>query len=334
MSAYRFQLIDAKNDIGIRNVAGNCSNTVEFSDLVNRVTRRLLKRGAWWGTEVLVRLCIDSCNIVWPRYVGAVEGIRFCNAGQADIKNNWYSILGPRLCGDRWMSNIVAVDNGTSPCFSEISDNTGKLIRYHVVKSQDVGKTITFFGKQFGGQPLQQLDTSSNWQMGLTLAAATPIAQTSVLITKINQVTRQATQGMTYVYEYESATNQLRMLAAYEPNETNPQYRRSVIQNFNALCLRTDDNGRKSAQLEALVKLEFIPATNDLDFLLIDDFDALAFGIQAIKLQEAGDIDGGEKFWIKAISELNFESRNKDPGQTFTTQVNVMGSGRTISNFI
>ena len=331
MSAYRFQLSDARADIGVRNVAGKCVNTDEFSDLVNRVTRRLMKRGSWWGLEQVVKLCVYGCDIVWPKYVSTVLGIRTC-AGQMDIRNGWYAILGPTCRYDQWSSNLTMFDNGTAPCFNEISGNTGKLLRYHTVKQQDIGKTITFYGKQYGGQPLQELDANGDWQMGLTLTAAAPIAQTTVLATKITQVVRQATQGMCYLYEYDPATALLRTLAVYEPNETNPQYRRSTVRNLGNIPMHVDTNNVKSWTLEALCKLEYFPAVNDRDFLLIDDFDALAQGMQALRLEEAQDLEGAERYWMKAISELNFESRNRNPGNQFTTKVNVMGSSRIITN--
>lgn len=332
MSAYRFQLTDARANIRIRNVIGTCGSSAEFASIINTVTETLWNRGAWWGSEVVVKLCVFGCNIVWPRYVGSIQGLRTC-AGQNDVKNGWYAILGPRGC-QGWSSNVTAFDNGTSPTFNDIADNTGHLLRYHVVKANDYGKTITFFGKQYGAQPLQEVDANGVWQMGLTLAAANPIAQTTVLVTYIDQITREATQGMAYLYEYNTTTLELRMLGIYEPNNTNPQFRRSKIEHLNLLPYSTDANGRKSWTVEALVKLEFIPVENDRDFLLIDNWAALAYGIQALKLDEANDPQNAEIFWAKSLREMNYESRNRNPANQFVTRVNVTGSNRTISNFI
>jgi hypothetical protein len=333
MGAYVYQLSDARADIGIRNVAGTCANTPEFSYLINKVTRILLKRGAWWGTETVVKLCVYGCRIVWPRYVGTVEGIRFCrcNGGQADIQNNWYAILGPHR-GRNWQTNVTVQDDGVSPFHNDITGNEGKYLRYHVVKPQDLTKSITFYGKQYGGQPLQELDAEGVWQNGLTLWSATPIAQTSALVTTVKSVKRMATEGMAYVYQYDGVNNVLYDLAVYEPNETNPSYRVSKILNLENTTAYEDSYGRKVRQIEALVKLRFIPVENDRDFLLIDDMDALAFGIQAVKFDEANDPENAEKYWAKAIRELNFESRDKNPGQQFVSKVRVMGSDRVVTN--
>ena len=335
MSAYRKQLIDARSSIAIQNVAGKCSDTAQFADLVNRACSKLIKRGAWFGTEVIGRFCVYGCRVVWPRYVSTFLGARFCNAGEIEVKNNWYNILSWPTCqGTNWGyggGNITFSDGGLVPTFNEITGNTGKFLRYHVVKNTDYNKNITFFGKQFGGQPLQE-KVDGAWIPGLTLTSAKPIAQTTTLVTKVNQVVREPTEGMTYVYQYDPVTTDLIMLAQYEPNETNPQYRSSIINGIRAIPGNTDANGRCVREIEALVKLEFIPAVHDRDFLIIDDFEALALAIQSIKFAEANDPDNSQKYLALAIAELNFESKNKNPDQQFVTQVNVMGSRRIITN--
>lgn len=330
--SYRLQLRDAMDDDSIKNVSDVCVTSPEFVQLINKVTRRLMKRGNWFDTEQLVRLCVYGCDIVWPRYVGTVLGVRSNCAGSVDIRNEWYSILGPSGCRN-FCSNVTISDAGTVPCFNEITGNTGKFLRYHIVKQQDLGKTITFYGKQYGAQPLQEL-VGGAWQMGLTLAAQTPIAQTTTLVTKTTSVTRQATQGMAYVYQFDPATSDLIMLAAYEPNETNPRYRRSTISNMCALPNKTDSYGRRVGQVEALVKLAYIPVVNENDFLLIDDLDALSMGIQATKEQEARNFEAAEVCFVQAIRELNMGDRDKQPGNQTVIKVNVMGSRRVITNMV
>jgi len=334
MSCYRYTLADSRNSPAIKAVAGKCSSTQEYADLVNRAIGILIKRGAWFGTEVLARFCVYGCRVVWPRYVGTFLGARFCKYGEIEVRNNWYSILSWPQCraGFGWKADtIVFSDGGLTPFYGEITGNTGKYLRYHVVKNNDYGKTINFFGKKYGDQPLQE-KVSGNWVNGITLTAANPIAQSTDLVTKVTQVTREATEGMTYVYTYDPTTTELVDVAAYEPNETNPQYRSSIINGIKSIPGHVDSYGRCVRQIEALVKLNYIEATAERDFLIIGDFEALALAIQAIKFREANDPAMAEKYLQMAISELNFESRDKNPGQQFVVQVNTMGSKRTISN--
>lgn len=340
MSYYRYQLADARADIGIRNVTNSCPSSVEFADLVNRATRRLMKRGSFWETEVLVKLCVNSCRVVWPRYVDSVRGVRFCCYGLMDIQNNWYAITGTRGNGGYGVDGLgyggwvapVAFSGTTVPCHTEITGNTGKYIRYNVVKNTDYGKTIKIFGTQYGGQPLQELDSDGVWQQGITLTAASPFAQSSVLVTKITEVVREATEAPTYLYQYDPSSTDQIQLAAYEPNETHPSYRVSNVTRINQIQNSEDANGQKIYTLEAIVKLAYWPVANDRDFLFLGNFDALTYAIQSLKFDEAQDWQNSEIYMRKAIEDLNMESRQKDPGSQFVVRARFMGSQTCIVN--
>jgi hypothetical protein len=335
---YQYQLIDAKNSGALRNIAGVAVASPAFIDLVNEAQRRLMRRGNFYGMEQVIRICTSGCYIVWPKYVGTVMAVRFCHQHGIPplMQNNWYSFIGSNAGSfsgyhgtagsygtHGFTSQIVIEDAGTVPTQNDIVDTTGKQIRYQVVQANDLGKTITLYGKQYGAQPLQEL-VSGVWQNGVTLTAATPYAATTQLVTQIESVTRQATQGMAYLFEYDPTTTALRNLATYEPNETNPRYRRSKV--FGMPCGTADANGIKWRQLEALVKLEFVPVSNDRDFLLIDNFDAIKFMIQAIKFEEANDDQNAEIKITKAIRELNMESSDKNPDEQTAIRVSLTGS--------
>ena len=324
--AYKFQLIDLKRSPA-KNISGVCVDSDDFLQVANEAQERLMNRGNFWDTEWLIRLCISSGCITWPKYVGTVLGVRFCDGSSSEIRNNWFAILGQYqaytsgINGFFPSTNIVISDIGTAPCYNEISGTTGKLIRYYVTKNADIGKKITLYGTKYGGQPLQEVDANGNWIDGLTLTAAAPYVSTAIYVTKITSVVREATQGNARLYEYDVTGNILRDLAIYDPDETNPRYRRSVINNFCNLALAKDANGLEKTQVAALVKLAFVPLKNDRDFLLIDNMTAMKFAIQAIKLEEANDDVAAEIKMAKAVKELNFEQRNREPSQQTTVRV-------------
>lgn len=332
MPAYQYTLADAQADIGIKNVSGYCSDTEQFIWQVNTVTERLIKRGNWFSTEQLGQFVIYGCDVVFPRFVGTVLGVRFCCDDFSQIQNNWFAIIGPTSCHN-WTSTATLRDNGMVPCFNQITSNTGKFIRYCVVKQQDYNKNITLYGKQYGAQPLQELDPDENWISGLTLTSANPFAQSTTLVTEITSVTREATQGMAYLYQYDPTTTDLIMLAIYEPSETRPRYRRmKIIQPHGGRGGIVDSYGRCERHLEVMFKLQFIPVVAANDFLLISDFAALKLGIQALKREDAGDFSGAEKYWLSSLRELNFEDRNRSPGNQFVTKNFSLGSDRVIRN--
>lgn len=358
--AYKLQVTDLKRST-VRNIAGICVDSPGFLELANEVQRRILRRGGWFDTEWLVKLCFTNGCVVWPRYVSAILGARGCNGNLTDAKNRWYSILGGATGLNRsggygyggigsyggWdgpytgWGDVVLADNGTAATYNQISGNTGKLLRYYTTYRADVGKTITIYGKKYGGQPLQHYNaTTGAYEDGLVLTAAVPFGTSSVLVTQIDSVVREATQGNSWLYEYDSNTDLLRDLALYEPNETNPRYRASKVMNWCGLsgCAKTTtvddvDYQTKQASLECLVKLAHFDLVNDNDFLLIDNLDAFKFGFQAVKLEEMNDEQGAEIKWMKAVRELNLELREKNPDGQIPVYVNVV-NGHEICSLI
>jgi hypothetical protein len=331
---FKLQLSDAKQAEEILDAASSCTDSARFLSLVNRAQRRLWKRGNWWNSEWLVGLCVYGPCITWPHYVGTVLGIRFgCGAG-LPITNNWSAIIGPKpyTCCSSY-TGIGMRDANTSPLFNEISGCTGNRIVYRVVKAQDVGKTATLYGKQNGGQPLMHKNDTV-WEPGVIIQATSPASHTAMDVTQIDSVVREATQGMAYLLEYNATTGAYRNLAEFQPNDTNPQFRRSYVDTCSGFmnCACVDDYGIKRKSVEALVKLEFIPVKNDYDFLMVDDLDALAMMISAIRDEDAGNQDAAEVNISKAIRELNFGLRDKSPGNQLTVSINAIG--KTITNAI
>ncbi len=347
MPAYEIQLSDIKDDVQIQQIAGSCSSTDLFLSMVNEAQEGLINRGGWFDLQQRMNFCITGCHIVWPHFVGTILGVRFCD-GVASMQNQWYSFVnnnygaaysevyglgsgyGTGQFNPYWggQNRCVIEDDGTRPCYNEIDGDTGKLIRYVVVKKEDYGKTITLFGRQFGAQPLQEKDSTGAWVMGQTLVAAQPFVSTSNLVTVIDSVTREATQGMAYLYQYDPNTNVLRDLAAFQPYETNPRYRASRIANIGQRG-RKDSNGICQHSIEALVKLKFIPLKHDRDFLAISNRRALKLAIQAVKLGNANEDNLAQEKWALAVEELSLELENLQPKKQIPVRI---GLGAVISS--
>lgn len=349
--AYQYQLSDLKRS-SVRTIAGVCVDSPEFIQLANEVQRRLMRRGDWFDTDWLMRICVYNRCVTWPRYVGAIRAARPCGDVDADIKNGWYSIIGGATSlgksygmggyeygnYDWFGGGVTFVDKPRVPTYNQVSGSTGKLLRYYVKYRADIGKTITIYGTQFGGEPLRHRDANNNWVDGLVLTAAAPFGTSTTLVTRIDSVVREATQGEGRLYEYDATTDLLRDLAYYEPNETNPRYRASVIDNWCGMngCLETTtvdgtDYQRRKNVIEVLFKLQHFELVNDNDFLVIDNFDAFKLGFQAIKLEEMNDDANAEVKWRKAVRELNMELSDKNPDDQIPVAVNVV-NGCSIAN--
>lgn len=327
---YQWTLQDAKDSGALKNIAGVCSSSEQFVDYVNEAQRRLMRRGSWFDSEQVVKLCVYNGCITWPRYVGTVLGVRFSCIGDIEIRNNWYAIIGARCAGWDSSLNITMRDGGTGPTYNNITGEDGKYIKAFIEKRADIGKTIKIFGiNATTNLPLQEKNSDGDWVDGITLTLTKTGVVSTVLVRSISSVIKERTQGNVFLYEYDSTTTLLRDIALYQPSETNPRYRKSQIYNFCSIptqCQESDGVTNKS--MEALVKLQFIPVVADSDWLYVDNFDALKFMIQAIRLEEANDDDGARSKIIKAIDELNMELREKNPGMQ--TMIRVNPTGRSI----
>ena len=330
--AYQFTLADAKRS-SLRDVSAACPDSQQFIDLVNKAQRKILKRGEWFGTEFLYRFSVNGIFIVWPRFVKTIYGVRFCECCHdnrpASIFNNHFNYVGPHIHRHGFHSTALIEDANPVPCYNEVSSNTGKYVQYYVVKRNDVvnQKTIRLYGSEYGGQELRE-QVSGVWVPGITLTAAAPFSETTKLITRISSVIRDPTEGAAYLFERDPATGLLRDLASYQPDETNPQYKRSKI----VACPLDLNQGNCNFFFEALVKLRFVPVNSDRDFLLIDDFDALEYAIQSIKAEQAGDNTTGEIFMTKAIREMNMTDRENLPDDQVPVRVNVFAGGHRVTS--
>lgn len=327
--AYQFTLANAR-EAGIDNISGVCADSDQFTQWINEVQRRLLKRGGWWGTEWLARFCVYNACITFPRYVGTVLGLRFCGMGNIDVRNNWYTLLRPAGCTTGWSGNVVSADSGTAPTYNNITGDSGKKVRIYLEHGNDAGKTITLFGIDATTKMPLQEERDGVWQPGIRLTLTSPYVETAQLVKRITSVLKDKTQGHLFMFEYNSATTLMRDLARYEPNETNPRYRQSKIHNFCSTPSCNENDGVSLRTVEAMVKLEFIPVADDNDFLIVDDFDALKLGVHAMRLEEAGDDVGAETKWLKAVRELHHTDRSKQP--ISQTPVRMELVGRPMSN--
>ena len=330
-------MLDAKNSGALKAISGVVSSSTQFIDYINEAQRRLMKRGDFFGMVQTMKLLFQGCVISWPREVGTVIGVKK-GSGTMQVQNQWYSFTGSwRGHHSNYHGDVTFEDLEASPVQNEIyRQDKGMLIRYYVVNKSDIGKKITLFGKMFGQQPLQEINSSNITVDGVTLTAASPFVSTAAFVQSISSITREATVGMAYLYQYDPDTDTLIDLAVFQPGDTNPSFRRSIVRNHTMRFCKPEDDVTvpKWNSVEALVKLQFIPVAKDRDFLIVDDFDAIKFMIQAIKCEEAGDHVTAEALITKAIRELNFTDREKIPDNYTPVMLQAISGSKPIHNLM
>lgn len=303
----------------ITDVANVGPTTQEFSDIVNEVTQRLMQRGDWVGTLTPVTLCTYGGCVVWPRYVGEVRAINVCNK-LVPIHNQWFDYLESKRNG-AWRGWVgVRCNMIQQPKVCTFSDiwGEGRTIRLYHQAAADIGKTVQIFGVDNNGQPLQT--SSANGTVivdGITLTMQLPYAETPTFVRRIDRVIKDPTLMGVSLFAWNAAQSQLEPVGTYEASETEPSYEKDQLH----LPCCFGNGSMQSKPVVALVKLAFIPVSAGTDLVLVNNVGALKLATMALKYENSGEIDTAEKYWNRAIAELNFQLKDAIPDEQIPADI-------------
>lgn len=318
-----------------KRIAGACSSSDEFLDLTNDSVRQLMNVGNFWGTVQPMRGCIWGDCITWPRQVGSILAINSCNR-PIPISNFWYSYMpwdeshiqcASNNIKNGSIGNVVVDNDGTTSVFNQIPCNTSMYLQFYITRPEDIGRHITVFGIDNGGQTIRTQRQDGTWQDGVVLTFALPFVQTTFAVRRVDRIIKDETAGQVNGFQWDGsalrdATNPLLFdLCHYEPSETNPDYIHSRIQGAGKSCVCS---GTK--QVSALVKLKYTPIKHDDDLVLIDNTDAIRDMIFSIREKEAGNLAQSQALELSSIRELNRQLRDRFPIEQFQVSFRPFGS--------
>ena len=311
--------LDQCRKSSVSDVANVGVNTPAFSDIINEVTQRLMQRGDWVGTLTPIVLCTYAGCVVWPRYVGNIRAINVCGK-LVPVHNQWFDFLESKRNG-AWLGLRGARCNMIQqPRVCTFSDiwGEGRTIRLYHQAAADIGKTVQIFGVDNNGQPLQT--SSANGTVivdGITLTMQLPYAETPTFVRRIDRVIKDETLMGVSLFAWNAAQSQLEPVATYDASETDPSYAKS---NLHLPCGLNGGN-MTTKPVVALVKLEFIPVKAGTDIVLINNVGALKLGTMALKYENSGEIDTAEKYWNRAVAEMNFQLKDAIPDEQIPADV-------------
>lgn len=299
----RTTLAQAKAHTGIQRIAGMCSDDPRLVDLINEAQQRLLTRGKWWGTYQKYQICVANGCITWPRQIATIEAVAVCNQ-PIKVRNEWHEFLengwGLRN-GDS--SGLTLFDRGSVCAFDDITNNTTKIKVYADVAEDDDAEILLQGYDENGNWIRTQVDGA--WVDGeyVAINAATPATSTK-FFASLTGVQKPITNGPVRLYKYDTSDSTQSAMAYYEPDETTPWYRRSLISD---LANQGSSSTCETKAVTVMAKMEFIPARQDTDYLLIGNLPALKDMIQAVKKGEADLFEEALAWENKAVNELEKE---------------------------
>lgn len=302
-----------------------------FTYYINEAQQRLITRGEWWGLSARYQICTDQNCLTWPRQFASIEAMWTC-AGPVVLRNQWFEFLeyGPGVQGGHCGCDLTSYDRGRAVTFADIVP-TGKKLRVYCDSIADVGKVLLVQGYDDNGNWIIESPTYNGFRIVLSM----PYTDSTYFVSSITGVQKDETNANVRVYEWNVAANTQRAIAIYEPDETRPEYRRSLVHGLAAGS--TGDSDCQKSVVVVQAKLAFIPAKRDTDYLLIGNIPALKDMCQSIKKAE-NNLGEEALFWEqKAINELQREL-NHYTGDGERIAVNMQGGAMfgsgSVENFL
>lgn len=257
---------------------------------INRLHERLLLHGKFQGSIVRLAMIARFGQLTPPRFIRAVEGIKFCNGIVPQIANRWFDFM-PRQRS--WWSSSQTGGIGSNCGFGmsltrDLGDGHAVLydlpiggnLRSDVASGTPV---LTVYGYDANHRPLI-----------VTLTGNQTVVNPFTVISRVHKEQKTVAITLTHVATDLTETP----LAIMEPTEEETWYHRYRIDSQSLVA---------ETSLEALCKLRHIEFTSDQDVLLISNISALELGMDALQFEAENDHTTADKYLIKAVDLLNRE---------------------------
>ena len=311
-----------------------------FTQLLNDACYRLSEAGRWWGTYKKLRICATDGCITWPREVKNVETVKLCNLG-IPVRNQWYefreNVRSPDT-SDTSCDRKELLDRGTTPQHTDFS--TTSKIRLYPASASDAGKKVLLQGLDGNEKPVRTL-SGSNYIDGeyVTLASPSATSTYSFYAPGLTGAQKPVTNGRVLAYAVHPTTGVETLIAEWHPSETNPDYRRTFLNNLPTCTTGNDcedegdgccagDTSCSNVVVEAIVRVEFVPVAVDEDWLTIGNLQALQHGMRSIQHEEKNNYRMAETEWQRALRLLRSELDAYSPRERTIVNVQQQGTAK------
>lgn len=283
-----------------RMLPGMTTTDSRLVDYINEACERLLVKGKWPNCYGKFTIAVTDGLITWPRQIETIERFAHCNTPGA-VQNDWYEWIetgwGLRD-SESGYDGLTLMDKGTDCVFSNVSIVPGAFLKVKSSLATDVTPDKIL---------IQGFDYLGNWVRTLsggvyidgeyvTLTGVT-YASTVNQFSRITGIQKTATDGFVSLYEADPATGFYNRLGYYEPTETVPCYRQSLVPGINE---DTD-----AAYISVMAKLRFIKASVDTDYVLPPNLGAIKLMIAAIYKEENNLLQEAMGYEANALRVLN-----------------------------
>lgn len=282
------------------------------AEYASRAQERLLHKGKWVGTYGRFRVCVNNSCLTWPREIETIEMAAVCST-PIDVRNEWYEFLGngPGVSGGDCGCANQLLDRGENCAFDDVVGTGNKLAVYCDGTEAAGAKILLRYYNSNGIKVYSTVSGESIEGEYITLPAGGAYAYSTyeVLPGGFYDVVKPATLRTVRIYQYTVATAALKPLAYYEPDETNPVYRRSLVPGIST-CGEAAEDGCSYDTIEIMGKFRHRPVAKDSDSLIIQSAEALRLMVQAIRKEEDNLWDDAAKYEARAEAILSEQLRH------------------------
>ncbi len=290
------------------NLASTDSRVLDYT---GDACERLLYSGKWVDTMVRYAVCVNEACLTWPRDVETIEAAAICSC-PINIRNGWYEFLdgGPGIVTEDsgWIGRNL-VDRENAVAFDDVT-GTGKKLAVYADGSEAAGSQILLRYYNSTGNKVYTGGGSGREEgeyITIPAAGAYNYSTIEVLPYGLYGVIKPVTNRVIRLYEYNVALAVYKPLAYYEPDETVPVYRRSIIPAMMTGGCGSNGEGCDTSPVVIRGKLRYIAPVNDNSILQIPHATAIRLACQALKKEEDNLISEAEIYWQKAYEVLNMQ---------------------------
>lgn len=278
--------------VSLARVLGYNTTDARVAEYCSRAQERLLHKGKWVGTYGRFRVCVNDGCLTWPREIETIEAVAVCGCPYT-IRNEWYEFLGngPGVIAEDTGLCSTLVDRGDACAFDDVK-GTGKKLAVYCDGNEAAGATILL--RYYRGDSNAKLYTTVSGQSTegeyITLPAGGGYAYSTYecMPGGFYDCVKPATLRTVRIYEYTVAGGALKPLAYYEPDETNPVYRRSLIPCLSNSCNDGPTEGCGTSVVDVVGKFRQRAVSKDSDSLIIQSGEAIRLMVQSIRAEEDG----------------------------------------------
>jgi len=280
---------------------------------INRSSEELLNIGRWVGTTIKYRICADQGFITWPREIETIEAMRV-NGAPATLNNQWYQFLD--YGGGCWKDGIAGgwgngyapyargngIDEREAISFADVCGRGNpKKLKVYGTAQEAAGARILLQFYDGQGNYVRSNDPTEGWVDGEFVAINSTTPQTTInAVTSWVGVQKPLTNGVVRITELDTVTGLERLLAVYEPSETNPSYRRTFVQGWCGT-----QSVPRCASIEVIASQRYIPAISPRDYVSLTSLAAYVWKSKAIYMAENNNLQEGAVYDLKAETVLN-----------------------------